>query len=226
MHPITQTMTNSTQFTEQDLLSFFASHEEGLTNAWRSTGGEAPNEADYQRPSDGISKMLFPSYQVFRHRSVLDMGCNSGLNSLAIALLARKVTACDTVDVYIRRALAGLEYIQHYAQVTNLSFHVGDFSSFLSEDIDAIVAGRILYHIGNTNVLRLGAFISQQDEFVAVIHTRPGRPASRTTLYNGLIEVADVVNFLRDCGMTVEKQFGSATQKVIVALKTPTNAAL
>jgi SAM-dependent methyltransferase len=209
----------ATSSTDQELIQFFEYHERGLLDAWKSAGGTAPNEPGYQGPADGLSRMVFPAYKIFKDQIVLDIGCNSGLNTLAISLLAKKVTGCDTDEVYIRRAMAGRDYLGKFRDVANIEFSVGDFSTFLDEEITAIAAGRILYHIGDYNVDRLKEFIKGRSSFAMVVHTRPGRSQSRTTAYNGLIEVADVTAFLHDCGLAVVDEWGTAKQKVLIAKK-------
>lgn len=204
---------------EDQINDYFQSHEGALLAAWAEAGGEAPNPSDYQRPAGSLEKMVRKGFRIFEGHSVLDIGCNAGLNSLAPSFIASKVIGCDHQPIYISRALAGKEFMERERDMSHVQFEVGDFSHFLTDDLNAIIACRILYHIGDEGVTNLSNFLKPRRDFRILVHTRPGRKTSRTEAFNGLIEVADIRDFLSGLGFRNFKEWGSPRQRVLVAEK-------
>lgn len=150
---------------------------------------------------------------------MLDIGCNSGLSSLIAAFAASQVLGCDRNPVLIARAKAGKNAVCSARDFSSVCFEVGDFTDFLRDDIDAIVAARVLYHLTDEGVGRLSDFITSREKFTVVVHTRPGRRKGATKVYNGLVDVQDVSQFFSDLGLEMVSEWGAQRQRFMVGLK-------
>ena len=201
---------------DKEIIEFFQAHEEVILDAWKTEDGGSKYPFDYQNPGGYFTKMMSKAIPYIENRRVLDIGCNAGLNSLIAAFSAKKVIGCDRNDVLVARANAAKDALEEYRTFSNLSFATGDFSRFLTEEVNAIIVARVLYHLTDEGIEKLKRFINSLDDFVLVVHTRPGRKRSATQVYNGLIELEDIEEFFADAGLRLVDSWGAPRHKFIV----------
>jgi SAM-dependent methyltransferase len=198
---------------------FFNKHEKVLLNAWETKSRDPDYPHDYQKPSAWITTMLVRALPFLAGKSVLDIGCNSGLSTLVTSFAAKHVVGCDRRKPKIAEAEAGMLALRPHRDFSNVNFRVADFRDCLVRDINAIVAGRILYHIHDDGISCLSDFIKKADSFTAIVHTRVGRKKGATNLYNGCVEINDIVRFYEDAGLSPISDFGWDQHRFIVGIK-------
>lgn len=186
-------------------------HAKQLSDVWASVAVDAGTVAtsSYQAISD-IGRVLIDQLPRLAGARVLDIGCNSGLYSLLASRYVRSVTGCDVKAGYIARAEAAKKYFrEHIHPVDNVRFVLGGFNELLTDEVDAIVVAKVLYHLGDQNIAELREFLSRGKKSV-LIQARPQRAQafkrhpewhqlSVTKIYNGLYGLEDCLDFLRDC---------------------------
>ncbi|MFA6066858.1 MAG: class I SAM-dependent methyltransferase [Candidatus Babeliaceae bacterium] len=93
------------------------------------------------------------------NKTMLDIGCNTGYNSIFAAYAAKHVTGIDISLEAIETASAYNNLVYKHA---NLDFYAGDFYS-MSEDqqFDVILAASILHYQINDGDLMIGNFIDK-----------------------------------------------------------------
>lgn len=202
-----------------DAIAFFTRNKDFILGAWGAAEGDSPYAFNYQQPDGWFMKMMARAIPNFSGKTVLDVGCNSGLNSLITAFSAEKVIGCDIIELFISRADAAKRALSRTRDFSNVDFRLGDFRKFLQPEVNGMIAARILYHIADDGVEALKDFISQRDSFTLLVHTRPGRAKVRTTAYNGLIELADLDAFFADTGMKAVGKWGGGSQVFVLATK-------
>ena len=180
-------------------IDYFKRSKQGLLDAWFEVEGEgyAP---DYQNVTGPFARSAYKALHHFKGSSVLDIGCNSGQNSLAVSFYAKSVTGCEVQEVAYRRAQKAKSFMSEEFDMSHVEFFNEDFSNKLEPNIDAIMACKVLYWVGDKNISILKAFLQNKSKFRMFIHTVPGREKVTTNSYNGMIEVEDVKEFLHDCG--------------------------
>lgn len=189
-------------------LTFARCHIDNFINVWKTANGHSNQvtNCDYQK-LDELTELVTQALWRFEGNNVLDIGCNSGLHSLALSTVANTVIGCDREELFINRANAAKQYLRLAGQnPCNLHFEKSDFINLLKPDINAILACRILYHIGDSHLAVLMKFLRGNVEKI-IIQCRPQRdivyPSDQiayTKDYRGLYKVRDCVDLLEDCG--------------------------
>jgi SAM-dependent methyltransferase len=180
-------------------IEYFTRHREEILAAWSEIQGEG-YAADYQHITGPFAKMVYKGLTRFAGRSVLDIGCNTGQNTLAVSFYASEVIGCDEKDLSIRRAMRAKQIMAREFDMTRVQFAHGDVSTFLNDRIDAILACKVLYWVGDENIFRLRDFLLNRTNFRILIHTVPNRGVQKTKAYNGMFDIEDVKTFLTDAG--------------------------
>jgi SAM-dependent methyltransferase len=160
----------------------------------------------------GITDKSEPLLARFNHltgRNVLDIGCNSGLYSYVAGYYAKSVIGCDVEQLLIDRARVGQKFFADFYDARKVQFHCGNFVDKMTNEIDAIVAACVLYHIGDDNLIKLMDFLMAKKPMI-ILQVRPARAAafshnsawgtvSTTTLFGGMFRLDDNLEFLRAC---------------------------
>lgn len=197
---------------ENNLFNLAKKHENLILELWASVEVDSKTvvSSSYQKLNK-ISYSIIQQLHRLEGSNVLDIGCNSGIYSLLGARYAKKMLGCDTKEGYIFRAQVAKQYFQNSVyDVSNTKFVVGNFVDYLNDDIDCIIASKVLYHLGDKNILALKNFLSIGKRKI-LIQARPQRDisfkkypewgvVSATKIYNGLYKLEDCLDFLRDCG--------------------------
>ena len=182
---------------------------DALYDVWKLTSNDFGYPVDYQGITSKAAPLL-AKLECLYGRRVLDIGCNSGLYSYVAGMYAESVTGCDVEQVLIKRAEEAREFYERYYDTRHVGFYHGNFVAQLHNDIDAVVASLVLYHVGDENLLKLQEFLIRRKPIV-LLQARPGRAEAfkrnpswgilaATTIYNGMYRVEDNLEFLRDCG--------------------------
>lgn len=196
---------------QKSLYDLAKAHAGNLRKVWASVSVDESTvaAASYQSVSE-IGRNIMGQLHRLKGARVLDIGCNSGLYSLLAARHAEAVIGCDLKEGYIARAEAAKAYFaEHVHPVDNVRFVVSKFNDLLTDEVNAIMAAKVLYHLGDENIEDLKRFLSEGKKKV-LIQARPQRAEafkrhpewyqlSVTKAYNGLYAVEDCLNLLRDC---------------------------
>jgi SAM-dependent methyltransferase len=193
---------------QNSLETFAKGNIERMLGAWRGAQGfsKLGIEFDYQK-LDAITLGVTSGLGHFAGANLLDIGCNSGLHSLVAASVANEVVGCDREELFINRANAAKKALLAANEIKdNVRFVIGDFVDSLDPNINAVLACRILYHIGDDNLEQLMAF-TRSNVTRFMIQCRPKRDClyppneiAYTKRFNGLYKVADCTTFLEACG--------------------------
>lgn len=200
-----------------NLLSVAKKIEGDLIEAWLSANGESSIyiKAEYQR-FDGITNLVTVGLHKLSGSNVLDIGCNSGLHSLISSIVANSVVGYDNQELYINRANEAKKIFGQLGHsIKSLNFELNDFTEALGDSgIDAIIAARILYHLGDEKIAILKEYIIKNVNKM-IIQCRPSRDViysardiAQTTVYGGLYKTTDCIQFLEDCGFTEYSVWG------------------
>lgn len=147
---------------------------------------------------------------------LVDLGSNFGMFSLLSAQFCKSVVGVERdSDIYLA-ANDNLQTlrIEGY-ELENVSFLNAESSVVEKLEFDAVLLTLVLYHLNDDEISILQNNIAKKCSF-ALVQTRPGRASqyvdgklpdyvSNNKKYNGLINVEDNINFLKDCGFKTFK---------------------
>lgn len=182
-----------------------------LHEIWASIKGGYPS--NYQTLSIHKGRVMFRALAHAQDLDVLEAGCNSGLYSIILSNYAKSVTGVDFDKINIDRALLSFDYAKKNNLCReNIEFFHSDLISALpkSQHANCLVASLFLYYLHDNELLVLRDFIREKIQTI-IIQCRPdrhklvfGKPeygnVSNLSLYNGLYDLPDNIDFLRDCG--------------------------
>jgi SAM-dependent methyltransferase len=182
-----------------------------LHEIWATVIGGYPS--NYQTLSIQKGRVMLRGLAYAQGLDVLEAGCNSGLYSIILSNYANSVTGVDFDDKNIERAVLSFEYaIKNNLCIDNIRFVHSDLISCLPslQNVNCLVASLFLYYLKDDELVTLRDFIRQQVQTI-IIQCRPdrhklvfGKPeygnVSNLSLYNGLYDLPDNINFVRDCG--------------------------
>jgi hypothetical protein len=180
---------------------------------WASVPGGYPS--DYQTLAIHKGRVMTRALTHAQGLNVLEAGCNSGLYSIILSNYAKSIIAVDYDKINISRALLGFEFAKkNNLCEKDIEFLHSDLISTLShlENVDCFVASLFLYYLIDEELITLQNFIRKQINTI-IIQCRPdrhklvsGNPqfgnVSNLSLYNGLYDLPDNIQFIRDCGFT------------------------
>ncbi|MCC5989165.1 MAG: class I SAM-dependent methyltransferase [Pararhodobacter sp.] len=194
-------------FSASDVADYFKSKKDELLAAWREVEVDG-YASDYQNIVGPFAKMVYKGMDRFKGRTVLDIGCNSGQNSIAVSFFAKEVIGCEVQNGPYMRALRSRDIVSNDFPMDHVSIEKADVREALNDRFDAILACKVLYWVGDDNVRRIRDFLKGKSDFRILIHTVPGREPVTTKIYNGMFEVNDIKSFLRDAGFETFEEWG------------------
>jgi len=182
-----------------------------LHAVWRDIEGNYPH--NYQNLSQSKAQVMLRALKFTLGQRVLEMGCNSGLYTLIMSNYASSVDAIDIDGPNIQRAKAGFDFAQSNGWCAdNINFECSGIIEFINDraDFDCFVASLVLYYLKDDEVVKLRDYIRKNINRI-IVQCRPARKklvennpqyglVSYTSLYNGLYDISDNLNFLHDCG--------------------------
>jgi SAM-dependent methyltransferase len=182
-----------------------------LHDLWRNIEGGYPY--NYQNLTQSKAEVMLRALKYTSGQRVLEMGCNSGLYTLIMSNYASSVDAIDIDGPSILRAKAGFDFARSNGWCAdNINFECAGVIEFINDhaDYDCFVASLALYYLNDDAVVKLRDYIRNHISRI-IVQCRPARKklvennpqygrVTYTSLYNGLYDLSDNLNFLQDCG--------------------------
>jgi SAM-dependent methyltransferase len=191
-----------------DVDAFFGRDLPALRAAW-GDDGEDPYQFDNPRSRNVLERL-----SVVAGCRVLDVGCNTGMYSFAVAPLATSVYGIDMNEVSIGRANEGKRALEERGDdLSHVEFEWQVLSKLdPTRAFDAVLACNVLYHLSDVEIGVLAGVL--RGARIAMLQVRPRRVrayeknkeqfvyVSRNNVCGGLYTVGHALEFLQALGFS------------------------
>ena len=181
-----------------------------LQKLWDNIEGGYP--ANYQNLNSPKARAFLRALSYLNDLDIVEIGCNSGLFSCLVSNVANSIYSVDIDNGNILRSKITFDYFFSKGLCkNNITFKCGNIVDLFPKisDSNCLIATCVLYHLRDNELCVLIDFIKQHIKTL-IVQCRPERRklvengilnnVSNLKMYNGLYDLPDNVNFIRDCG--------------------------